>query len=113
MTMKSRIIKSHEPSFDYQVWIESGELLSYERKESDSAGWIWCKTSQGESCWIPENWVEIDGNHCVMHRDYNSRELTVTPGEIVQVDFVESGWAWITTAKNESGWIPETCLKRD
>jgi len=111
--MKYLIVKSHVPSFDYQVVMERDEVIRYKRKKTDSSGWIWCTNSRGESCWIPENWVEFLGAQGVLKREYNSKELAVHAGDKVEVHLIESGWAWISTAADETGWIPQECLKRD
>ena len=111
--MKSLIVKAHAPSFNYHVVMERDEMVHYERKETDSPGWIWCTNSRGESCWIPEDWVQIQGARGRLRREYNSKELAVHAGEWIEVHLIESGWAWITTATGETGWIPEGCLKKD
>lgn len=111
--MKCVVNKAHVPSFDYQVQLGRGEILQCKAKKTDSAGWIWCTNSCGESCWIPEQWVEIQGTRGVLQREYNSKELAVSEGDIIQVHFIESAWAWVTKDKKETGWIPEACLKKD
>jgi hypothetical protein len=58
------------------------------------------------SAWVHENWVEIDGVSCVITRDYNSTELAVDVGEVLTVEFEESGWAWVTKEGGENGWVP-------
>lgn len=40
--------------------------------------------------------MEIEGNSYVMNRDYNSTELAVEAGEVLTVEFQESGSAWVT-----------------
>ena len=37
--------------------------------------------------------------------------MTVMEGEIVRIERVESGWAWVTNMTNETGWVPLKNLK--
>jgi hypothetical protein len=67
----------------------------------------------GKSAWVPQNWVEIEGDSCVMKRDYNSTELAADVGEVLTVEFEESGWAWVTKEGSESGWVPLVNLGTD
>jgi len=110
MKKKHLVIKSHQPSFDYHLELAKGELLKYERKTTDVTGWICCTTTGGKSCWIPENWVKIKADQCEIMQDYNSKELQVEMGEIIELEFIESGWAWIRNTRKESGWIPIECI---
>ncbi|GAG26280.1 unnamed protein product [marine sediment metagenome] len=75
-----------------------------QRGETEWPGWIWCTSSSGIGAWVPENWVQIEGDSCVMKRNYNGIELAVDVGEVVIVEFEESGWGWATKESGESGW---------
>ena len=59
---------------------------------------------------MPENWVEKDGQYCVLQRDYTATELNVDEGETVTVLLMESGWGWATNESGQSGWVPMECL---
>ena len=83
-----------------------------QRRETEWPGWIWCTNDSGKSAWVPENWVEIEGDSCVMKRDYDSTELSVEAGEVLSVESEESGWAWATKEGRESGWVPLENLER-
>jgi hypothetical protein len=39
------------------------------------------------------------------------RELSAVEGEIVRVEKLEAGWAWVTSMTDETGWIPVKSLK--
>ena len=53
-----------------------------------------------------KNWVEVDGDLCVLQRDYTATELNVDEGETVTVLLMESGWGWATNESGQSGWVP-------
>ncbi len=101
-----RVITAHQSTHPEPLTVRKGERLSFERKETEWPGWIWCTSRSGKSAWVPEKWVEIDGDSCVMKRDYNATELSVEVGEVLTVEFEETGWAWATKESGESGWVP-------
>ncbi len=37
--------------------------------------------------------------------------MTVMEGEIVRIESVESGWAWVTNMTDATGWVPLKNLK--
>lgn len=107
-----RVIKPHRPPDPDALTARKGERLSFERRESEWPGWIWCTSDSGKGAWVPENWVRMEGYSCVMKRDYNATELSVDVGEALPPEFDESGWAWVTKEGGESGWVPLDHLGR-
>ena len=94
-----------------------GERLAWERRPSPWPGWIWARPERGAAGktregWVPEAWVRMEGETCVLLRDYHGRELTVEAGETVMADFEESGWIWGSTGRGEAGWVPLDHLER-
>ncbi len=79
-------------------------------KDSEWEGWIWCTNSEGESRWVPEAFIERRGKYCLALRNYESTELSVQEGDILQINEVESGWAWCKNADGHSGWVPIASL---
>lgn len=53
-----------------------------------------------------ENWLEMEGDSCVMKRGCKATELSVQVGEVVTVQFQESGWGWVAKDGGESSWVP-------
>jgi hypothetical protein len=90
---------------------KKGKLLNFERKPTETPGWIWCTNTDDKSCWIPEAWLEIRGKQCRLQRDYSPKELDVEEGDIVQVKLMDIGWVMIVTGDNKTGWIPEAFIK--
>ena len=104
--MKYRVKTLYESAYPEALVFKKDERLRFERKHTEWPGWIWCTTDGGESAWVPESWVEIKGGFCVLSQDYNSRELTVRPGDELNVIYKESGWVWVRNNEGEAGWIP-------
>jgi uncharacterized protein YgiM (DUF1202 family) len=102
-----RVITAYQTPYPDGMTIRAGEALTIEDRESEWAGWIWCTNGDGESAWVPENYVERKGNSGAALRDYSARELSVAVGEeLVMSQLEESGWVWCTNQKGESGWVP-------
>ena len=65
-----------------------------------------CTTEEGESRRVPENWVEKEGECCLLQRPYTATELGLEEGDTVTVLLMESGWGWVTNESGQSGWVP-------
>jgi hypothetical protein len=105
-----RVVVPYDSPFTEPLMLAKGERLRWEAPECEWAGWIWCTTEAGESRWVPESWVEKEGEYCVLQRPYTATELDVEEGEMVAVEFLESGWGWVTRESGQSGWVPLECL---
>jgi len=104
--MTHTVTKAYTSAYPDPITAKRGDRLVFERRESEWPGWIWCIASGGAAGWIPESWVVIDGDDCVMQRDYTAVELTVAQGDVVTVVRKEAGWAWARNESGEEGWLP-------
>jgi hypothetical protein len=104
------VIKSYTRAYPDPLVVRAGDLLSVERRDTEWDGWLWCVRSDGNAGWVPEAYLDLSGPSGRMRRDYDARELTVTEGERVMVEFEQSGWFWCANSSGESGWIPAGCL---
>ena len=111
--MKHSVIKAHRGTQAHAFTAEEGEKLAFERRPTEWPGWIWCVSGSGRAAWVPEAWVRIEGDSCVLTRDYNAHELHIEAGEDVELHFRESGWGWVESQGGECGWIPLNCLEID
>ena len=106
MEKRYRVIEAYESPFPDPLEAKAGARLSFERRETEWAGWVWCTDSSGKTGWVPETWLILDEEFCVLQRDYVASELSVAAGELIVADFSESGWVFGSTASGEQGWIP-------
>jgi hypothetical protein len=111
MPERCRVVRPYRSPFTEPLMLAKGERLAWEPRECEWPGWIWCTTEGGESRWVPQSWVEKEGDHCLLQRDYTATELSLEDGEMVTVEFVESGWGWATRDSGESGWVPLECIE--
>jgi len=106
MSMKKyRVTRAYQSPYEQGVMFRIGQRLRFERRESEWPGWIWCTSTSGESAWTPENWVRINGDRCVVTREYSSQELSVELGEEIVAMLEESGWVLATNQAGKGGWV--------
>ena len=108
-----KVIKSYKVAYSDPIIARSGERLRFERRESEWAGWIWCRAADGREGWVPESRVAVDVDECRLLRDYSAAELTAGAGEKLTVEEIESGWAWAVNDAGASGWFPLENLEAD
>ena len=106
-----RVTIAHESEFKKPLLLSRGERLRFERRTTQWEGWLWCVTQDGQSGWIPEAWVDVEGDTCVMNRDYDATELTVAVGEALKAILTESGWLLAVSASGQTGWVPLECVE--
>jgi hypothetical protein len=106
MSERYRVTKAYHSPYTEPLTLPRGERLKWEPRECEWPGWIWCTTEEGESRWVPENWVRKEGKECVLQRPYTATELSVEEGETVTVLLMESQWGWVTDESGRSGWVP-------
>ena len=106
-----RVTRAHKPDHGDPLLLTKGEVVPFERRRTKWDGWLWCSKPNGESGWIPESWVKIQEDNCVVERDYNARELAVRPGEMLDAILTESGWVMARSSTGTIGWVPLECVE--
>ena len=95
-------------SYDPALAVEAGELLEVGRPSEDEwPGWVWCENCSGLGGWLPE---EVVGDGHALE-SFDTRELTVAEGDVLEPLERRSGWTWCRGANGE-GWVPDRCLDR-
>lgn len=106
------VVAVHETKYPDPLTMNSGDQLKIvKRKDEENPGWVFCENRAGKRGWVPEKIVTIDGDQAIAQQGYDAREVSVMEGEIVRIEKVESGWAWITNMTDETGWVPLKNLK--
>ena len=113
--MIRQAIKSWQQSYSTPFAGYEGEQVtpSYEAVagvEGEREDWIWVKDQRGMSGWVPEAFLVKKETGFSLLRDFNAVELTVHPGEQINVSEEVGGWAWCMNAYGKSGWVPADCL---
>ncbi|MFX0037508.1 MAG: SH3 domain-containing protein [Candidatus Hermodarchaeota archaeon] len=103
---RCRVIENYESPYTESWTIVKGEILTVGEKDTEWMGWIWCTNKEGESRWVPENYLEIHGNTGKANQDYNATELSVKIGEELIIKKEEAEWFWVTNQQGQKGWVP-------
>ena len=108
-----KVIKAYEVAYPNAICVRKGSSLSILREETnpDWAGWLWCRSEDGQEGWISKDYMNINGTQATITRDYNAKEVAVQPSEIVQVLLEERGWSWVQKSDGTEGWIPSENLE--
>ncbi len=106
-----RVVRAHEPDPVDPLVLKKGEMVPFERRRTMWDAWLWCWKPTGESGWIPESWVTIQGDICEVERDYNASELAVQPSEMLDAILTESGWLLAISSTGTTGWLPLECVE--
>jgi hypothetical protein len=106
-----RVVVEHQASFPDALVFSAGDVLAVEDRETVWSGWIWCIGRDGIGAWVPESFVERRGGSCVALRDYDSTELTVAIGDILQTCEAACGWLWCRDGEGRWGWVPASCVE--
>lgn len=107
MDVEYCVIREHKRSYDEGIRFRYGEPVEIGRRDTRWSSWLWCSTATGVGAWVPQQLLKSsDQTRAVVTTDYNSIELSVTPGELVTGTQVLAGWIWCRNAHNEEGWVP-------
>jgi uncharacterized protein YgiM (DUF1202 family) len=106
---KAVITKNHKTDDCKPLIVNKGDRVEGQEKKTEWEGWLWCRTADGVTGWIPKNYLRKDldktGYYSAL-RDYNARELTAHIGQSIIILDEQSGWALVKTNSQETGWIP-------
>ncbi|MEW6553247.1 MAG: SH3 domain-containing protein [Actinomycetota bacterium] len=107
-----RVIAAHRASFDYTVVFRAGDTLGREERETLWPGWTWCVDTAQTGAWVPDTFIEKCGDSCVALRDYDSTELTVDTGDVLEALEEVGGWLWCVDSGGRRGWVPASCVEQ-
>ncbi|MDH4222216.1 MAG: SH3 domain-containing protein [candidate division Zixibacteria bacterium] len=110
-TVKAKVNSSYRTHYPHPLKLKSGDQVKIEKRKCEWKGWVWCEGKDGNTGWIPENYLQIKGNNGKLLLDYDATELTVQRGEELKIIKEESGWFWCKNQKGDYGWIPKEKLR--
>jgi hypothetical protein len=110
---KCFVAKDYQAEFSDPLAVEAGETFTVSERTSaweDNPAWmwIWCTDQREKSGWVPKHIIlmDADGQAGRTHVAYNARELTVTVGQELTIEYEESGWVWCCDQQGKRGWVP-------
>jgi uncharacterized protein YgiM (DUF1202 family) len=102
-----RVTADYQAPYADPIQVNAGDKVVIDLdKKTDIAGWVWCTNRAGKSGWVPQAYIENEGNTHKMRCDYDAIELTIHVGEILTAHKAESGFYWVTDQKGLQGWVP-------
>jgi hypothetical protein len=111
--MKLQVTKAHKASFDYSVLFKNGETVRVGRENPEMRGWFWCKNRNSVWSWIPEEYLNRQGAEGTITHDYDTTELTVKTGEMLEYATEVKFWTLCVALDGKKGWVPTGNLKRN
>jgi hypothetical protein len=102
----AHVTKEHQASYPDPLVVKSGDELTIGKKDTQWPAFVWCTNEQGISGWVPEKYLDRQGDRGIAQKDYSTAELTITVGEKVVLEREDSGWYWVTNQSDQSGWVP-------
>lgn len=111
MQSEGRVVRSHRNTFDDPIKLEAGKEVTTLDRDTEWIGWLWCKTASEMHGWIPEAYLERNGDTAVLMVDYDATEPTVEKGDMLTVLGEESEWIWCRTWQGDQGWILKKCVE--
>jgi hypothetical protein len=102
-----RVTADYQAPFPNPIRVKTGDVISLDRTvETDIPGWVWGTDRAGVSGWVPESYIEPQGENGVMRCDYDAIELTIHVGDILTFHKAESGFYWVSDQAGRQGWVP-------
>jgi uncharacterized protein YgiM (DUF1202 family) len=104
------VVAGFDAKYPDQMAINVGQELTV-MKSDEWPGWLLCQNIDGKQGWVPEKIVKITGGKAVAQQPHDAHEISMQEGEIVRIERIETGRAWVTDMTNETGWVPLKNLK--
>ena len=103
-----RIAKPWTASYDPALSVRRGERVTLGQNDPENPGWRWVMNAQGLGGRVPEDALQGD----VMVEDFDTAELSVQPGQVVEVLQIRLGWCHAALPEGGTGWLPASVLVR-
>ena len=107
--MRYRVIKDYESPYPHPLTFHKGEVVNLGEEFSDDLDWkdwIWCEDANGVKAWAPKQYLEISEAQGTFIRDYNAMELSLSVGDVLEVDEIVNGFGMAEKADGDRGWAP-------
>jgi hypothetical protein len=102
----AKVIKAHQASNPQPLVIRVGDRLTVGENSDQWPAYVWCVDHAGKGGWVPEAFLEREGDSGVALRDYSAAELTVAVGDELALGEEAGGWFWATNHAGRGGWVP-------
>lgn len=104
--IKARVIKDYTASDPDPLIICAGEKLQVGQNDTTWPAFVRCWNHQGNGGWVPESFIEREGDVGIAQVDYSAVELTAVSGDNLILQQEVGGWYWALNVQGQIGWIP-------
>lgn len=108
-SVTARAIREWQIHYPDPIAFEAGDPVTLGQRDDQWPGWVWCTHSNGKSGWVPEAYIDTKAG--IARRSYTARELPLTIGDTLTLQYEEAGWYWATNQSGQSGWAPASHLE--
>ena len=77
MNKTHKVINAYSSAYPNPLKLRKCALVTIAKKDCEWDGWLWCSNEKGLQGWVPESYVDRDGDAGRMLRDYDATELSV------------------------------------
>jgi SH3-like domain-containing protein len=107
-----RVVRAHITSDPAPVRFVPGDVLSVGHHDQQWRSYVWCTDQSGHAGWVPDSYLEMSGAHeATGLRAYDATELTVGPGEFLDVLEEAGDWLRCRTSSGHEGWVPSDIVE--
>lgn len=108
-----KAIQSWERSYSPALSVKEGEGVTVGTRDEQWSEWIWCTNSSGLGGWLPASSLSSQkpGEIAIVQMAFDTRELTVSSGELFEGFGERSGWMWCRNDTGAEGWVPSDHLE--
>lgn len=103
---RGKIRSAYKSAYPEPLIAAAGETLAVEDRETQWPGWLWGEHPGGQAGWVPDVYLQRDGDRGTLVRDYDATELTVDVGEELTALSEHGGWMRCRLDDGSLGWIP-------
>jgi hypothetical protein len=105
-------ITAHEISKRAPIRVVAGDQVEVGERDTDWPEFVFVTAEHGAG-WVPARHLSTDSGHATVIEPYETTELPVQPGQVVQVleEDLESGWVWCRDDSRREGWVPMRAVR--
>ncbi len=105
------MVRPWTASYHPALAVAAGQEVQVARKDPDNPGWRWCIDVAGLGGWLPfDALAKVRRGPAMVLEDFDSAELSVATGDMVDVAERRHGWARCRDRSGNGGWLPESCI---
>ena len=106
-----RATKDRRVQYANPIRIRRGDLVRVGDQDVDQPGWWWCTAIDARQGWVPEHVLAPGvkkGATLRVVADYESTELPLQHGDLLDVEERRPGWLLVRNADDQIGWVPQS-----